>query len=77
MIQHFTATDKHFTAMKLFWRFGLAIMKCQSIYSVIYTAAFALCTNLPVKPLAKTAYRDIWIILIKRKGRKEKAKINE
>ena len=29
-IQHFAATDKHFTAMKLFWRFGLAIMKCQS-----------------------------------------------
>ncbi len=31
MIQHFVATDKHFTAIKLFWHFGQAIMKYQSM----------------------------------------------
>ena len=30
-IQHFAATDKHFTAIKLFWYFGLAIIKYQSV----------------------------------------------
>ncbi len=30
-IQHFTATDKHFTAIKLFWHFRQAIIKCLSM----------------------------------------------
>ena len=33
----------------------------RAIILLIGIAAFELCTNLPVKPLAKTAYRDIWI----------------
>ena len=33
--QHFAAADKHFTAIKLFWHFGLAIIKCQSVATAI------------------------------------------
>jgi hypothetical protein len=29
-IMHFTATDKHFTAIKLFWCFRQTIIKCLS-----------------------------------------------
>ena len=75
MIQHFAATDKHFTAMKLFWHFGQVIIKCQSVatakekgnrYLIAYIPsqlppfAYAWFSGLR-EPLAKTAYRDIWI----------------
>ena len=31
IVQHFAAIDKHFAAMKLFWHFGQAIIKCESV----------------------------------------------